>query len=73
MQGADALLLGRRTYVIHARTFEPIPPFNCTWTTRKPESISRQRCSGTGIDKRPSVRLLPERKECYHRALRQRA
>jgi dihydrofolate reductase len=26
MQGVDALLLGRRTYVIHAEAFEPMPP-----------------------------------------------
>ena len=26
MQGADALLLGRRTYVTHAEAFEPMPP-----------------------------------------------
>jgi len=26
MQDADALLLGRRTYVIHAEAFEPMPP-----------------------------------------------
>lgn len=26
MQGADAVLLGRRTYVIHAQAFEPMPP-----------------------------------------------
>ena len=26
MQDADALLLGRRTYVIHAQAFEPMPP-----------------------------------------------
>jgi dihydrofolate reductase len=26
MQEADALLLGRRTYVIHAEAFEPMPP-----------------------------------------------
>ncbi len=25
MQDADALLLGRRTYVIHAEAFEPMP------------------------------------------------
>jgi dihydrofolate reductase len=25
MQGADALLLGRRTYVLHAQAFEPLP------------------------------------------------
>ena len=28
MQGVDALLLGRRTYVIHAGAFEPMPPGN---------------------------------------------
>jgi dihydrofolate reductase len=28
MQGADALLLGRRTYVIHAQAFEPMPAGN---------------------------------------------
>jgi dihydrofolate reductase len=26
MQGVDALLLGRRTYVTHAEAFEPMPP-----------------------------------------------
>lgn len=26
MQGVDAFLLGRRTYVIHAEAFEPMPP-----------------------------------------------
>jgi dihydrofolate reductase len=26
MQGVDAFLLGRRTYVIHAQAFEPLPP-----------------------------------------------
>ena len=26
MQGADAFLLGRRTYVTHAEAFEPLPP-----------------------------------------------
>ena len=26
MQGVDALLLGRRTYVTHAQAFEPMPP-----------------------------------------------
>jgi dihydrofolate reductase len=26
MQGVDALLLGRRTYVTHAEAFEPLPP-----------------------------------------------
>jgi dihydrofolate reductase len=26
MQGVDALLLGRRTYVTHAAAFEPMPP-----------------------------------------------
>ncbi len=26
MEDVDALLLGRRTYVIHARAFEPMPP-----------------------------------------------
>jgi dihydrofolate reductase len=26
MQGVDAFLLGRRTYVIHAQAFEPMPP-----------------------------------------------
>ena len=26
MQGCDALLLGRRTYVTHAEAFEPLPP-----------------------------------------------
>jgi dihydrofolate reductase len=26
MQDVDALLLGRRTYVVHAQTFEPMPP-----------------------------------------------
>ena len=28
MQGVDALLLGRRTYVTHAEAFEPMPPGN---------------------------------------------
>jgi dihydrofolate reductase len=28
MQDVDALLLGRRTYVIHAEAFEPMPPGN---------------------------------------------
>ncbi len=26
MQGCDAFLLGRRTYVVHAQAFEPMPP-----------------------------------------------
>ena len=26
MQNADAFLLGRRTYVVHAQAFEPLPP-----------------------------------------------
>ena len=26
MQGVDAFLLGRRTYVVHAEAFEPLPP-----------------------------------------------
>jgi dihydrofolate reductase len=26
MQGVDAFLLGRRTYVVHAEAFEPMPP-----------------------------------------------
>jgi dihydrofolate reductase len=26
MKGVDALLLGRRTYVVHAEAFEPMPP-----------------------------------------------
>src|SRR3954454_20311184 len=26
MQGCDAFLLGRRTYVTHAQAFEPLPP-----------------------------------------------
>ncbi len=26
MQGVDAFLLGRRTYVVHAQAFEPMPP-----------------------------------------------
>ncbi len=26
MQGVDAFLLGRRTYVTHAEAFEPLPP-----------------------------------------------
>jgi hypothetical protein len=26
MQDVDAFLLGRRTYVIHAEAFEPMPP-----------------------------------------------
>ena len=28
MQGCDAFLLGRRTYVTHAEAFEPLPPGN---------------------------------------------
>ena len=28
MQGVDAFLLGRRTYVTHAEAFEPLPPGN---------------------------------------------
>src|ERR1051325_8750755 len=44
MQGVDALLLGRRTYVIHAEAFEPMPagdPFGDMMNTPKKYVVSR--------------------------------
>ena len=44
MQGVDAFLLGRRTYEIHARAFEPMPagdPFGDMMNTPKKYVVSR--------------------------------
>ena len=44
MQGVDALLLGRRTYVTHAQAFEPMPagdPFGDLMNTPKKYVVSR--------------------------------
>ena len=44
MQGCDAFLLGRRTYVVHAQAFEPMPPgdmFGDMMNTPKKYVVSR--------------------------------
>jgi dihydrofolate reductase len=44
MQGCDAFLLGRRTYVVHAEAFEPMPPgdpFGDMMNTPKHYVVSR--------------------------------
>jgi dihydrofolate reductase len=44
MQGTDAFLLGRKTYVIHANAFEPMPagdPFGDMMNTPKKYVVSR--------------------------------
>ena len=44
MQGCDAFLLGRRTYVVHAQAFEPMPPgdpFGDMMNTPKHYVVSR--------------------------------
>jgi dihydrofolate reductase len=44
IEGADALLLGRRTYVTHAEAFEPMPagnPFGDALNSRKKYVVSR--------------------------------
>jgi dihydrofolate reductase len=44
MQGVDAFLLGRRTYVVHAEAFEPMPagdPFGDMMNTPKKYVVSR--------------------------------
>lgn len=41
MQGVDALLLGRRTYVIHAEAFEPMDPSEDPFGNAKKYVVSR--------------------------------
>ena len=44
MQDCDAFLLGRRTYVVHAQAFEPMPPgdpFGDMMNTPKKYVVSR--------------------------------